>query len=125
MFEFLLAQLQWTPLARLLRLTRAIGPQQLGKMSRMYRLRGLLIKGWQAMMLFGVVARLTGSTPEKRLRKVQLQIEAIEEQLADLREQEATALQEISDAESMSQPIGWNPMTSQDERTRAVSLREH
>ena len=100
MFEFLLAQLQWTPLARLLRLTRAIGPQQLGKMSRMYRLRGLLIKGWQAMMLFGVVARVTGGTPEKRLQKLLLQIEALEEQLADLRKHETTLLQEIAEAES-------------------------
>ena len=109
MFEFLLSQLQWTPLARLLRLTRVIGPQQLGKMSRMYRLRGLLIKGYQALMLFGFVARLTGNTPEKRLRKIQSQIEALKEQLAELREQEAETMQEIDDADAELAPIGLPP----------------
>lgn len=78
---------EWAPLARLLRLTRAVGPQQLGQMGRVYRLRGLMMKGWHAVMLFEVVARLTGNSATKRLRKVESQIADLEEQLADLRTQ--------------------------------------
>lgn len=82
---------EWAPLARLLRLTRAVGPQQLGQMGRVYRLRGLVMKGWHAVMLFEVAARLTGNSAAKRLRKVEARIADLEEQLADLRA-EADAL---------------------------------
>jgi hypothetical protein len=75
------------PLLRLLRLGRAIGPQQIGAMSRMYRLRGLLTKGWHAFMLLEGVARITGNTPEKQLRRIEDQIAGLEEQLAELRDE--------------------------------------
>jgi hypothetical protein len=73
------------PLMRLLRLGRAIGPQQLGAMGKAYRLKGLMTKGWHAFMLLEGMARLTGNSPPKRLRKVEEQIAELEEQLADLR----------------------------------------
>lgn len=75
------------PLMRLLRLGRAVGPQQLGAMGRAYRLRGLLTKGWHAFMLLEGMARLTGNSPAKRLRKVEEQIADLEEQIAELRAQ--------------------------------------
>ena len=40
----------------------------------MYRLRGLLIKGWRAALVLKLVARLTGNTPEKQLRQLEAQI---------------------------------------------------
>ena len=73
------------PLARLLRLGRVLAPDQLGQIGRAYRLRGLLMKGWHAVLLFEVVARVTGNSPEKRLRKVEEQIADLEEQVAELR----------------------------------------
>ena len=73
------------PLLRLLRLGRAVGPQQLGAMGKAYRLRGLMTKGWHAFMLLEGMARLTGNSPPKRLRKVEEQIAELEEQIAELR----------------------------------------
>ncbi|HVK17894.1 MAG TPA: hypothetical protein VM533_13175 [Fimbriiglobus sp.] len=73
------------PLLRLLRLGRAVGPQQLGTMGKAYRLRGLMTKGWHAFLLLEGMARLTGNSPEKRLRKIDEQIAELEEQMADLR----------------------------------------
>jgi voltage-gated potassium channel len=75
------------PLLRLLRLGRALGPEQLGAMSRAYRLQGLMTKGWHAFLLLEGVARLTGNTPEKRLRKLEEQIAELEGQAAELRAQ--------------------------------------
>ena len=81
------------PAARLLRLGRALAaPQQkVGALNKAYRLRGLMMKGWQAFLLLEGVSRLTGFTPEKRLRRLEERIEAAEEALAELRA-EAEAL---------------------------------
>jgi voltage-gated potassium channel len=75
------------PVARLLRAARSFGPDQLARMGRLYRLRGLLTKGWQALLAIEVLARLIGQTPKRRLKAVEEKIEAMEEQLADLRRQ--------------------------------------
>ncbi len=92
MLEFVLTRwVDVAPLARLLRLGRAIGPEQLGPLSRMYRLRGLLMKGWHAFLLLDAMARITGNTPEKRLRKIEESIADLEEQIAEL-EREAEEL---------------------------------
>jgi len=85
-FEFLLTHwVDAAPVARLFRLGRALNPQQIGAMSKAYRLRGLLMKGWYAFLLFEVVARITGNSPEKRLKRVEWQIAELEEQLRELR----------------------------------------
>jgi hypothetical protein len=73
------------PLLRLLRLGRAVGPEQLGAMGKAYRLRGLMTKGWHAFLLLEGVSRMTGNTPAKRLRKVEDQIAELEDQIAELR----------------------------------------
>lgn len=84
--EYLLTRwVDAAPLLRLLRLGRAVGPQQIGAMGRVYRLRGLLTKGWHAFMLLEGMARLTGNSPEKRLRKVEDQIADLEEQIHEMR----------------------------------------
>src|SRR5262245_20936138 len=88
MLEFALTQLvDIAPLARLLRLSRAVAPEQLARMGQMYRLRGLVMKGWRAVLVLRVVARLTGDTPEKQLARLEAQIADAEEVLADLRAQ--------------------------------------
>lgn len=75
------------PVARLLRTTRAVAPDQLARMGRLYRLRGLMAKGWQALLAFGVLARLIGDTPKKRLQRLEGRIDALEDELAELRRQ--------------------------------------
>ena len=94
MLEFALAHwVNYAPLLRLLRLGKAISaPQkQVGAMNRAYRMRGLMMKGWQAFLLLGGVRRLTGYSAAKRLAAVEEQIAAAEEVLAELRA-EADAL---------------------------------
>lgn len=86
-------------LLRLLRLSRAMGPQQLSQMGRIYRLRGLVMKGWHAVMVFEVVARLAGNSPQKRLARVEAQIADLEEQLAELRAQEEELKKQIAKGE--------------------------
>jgi hypothetical protein len=47
----------------------------------------LIAKGWRAILVLRVVARLTGNTPEKQLSKLEVQIAEAEALLADLRNQ--------------------------------------
>jgi hypothetical protein len=75
------------PLARLLRLGRALAPDQIGQLGRAYRLRGLITKGWHAFLVLEGVSRITGNTAAKRLRRVEGQIADLEEQLVELRTQ--------------------------------------
>ena len=85
MLEFVLKK--WAdaaPLARLLRLSRAINPEQIVKMQRLYRLQGLATKAWHALLLFQGVARLLGQTPEKRLANLEERIAELQEELAEL-----------------------------------------
>ncbi len=88
MLEFMLrAWADAAPLARLLRLTRAVAPEQLARMGQIYRLRGLMMKGWRAVLVLRVVAKLTGNTLTKQLRTLELQIAERELALNDLRAQ--------------------------------------
>ena len=67
----------WTsasPLARLLRTTRVIAPDQLARMGRIYRLRGLLMKGWHALLALELFARIIGDNPKKRLVRLEERI---------------------------------------------------
>ena len=94
MFEFLLTHwVDAAPLARLLRLSRAISPEQLAQLARLYRLRGLLMRAWHAFMILEVVSRLLGNSEERRIAKLRAQIDekhreiaALEEQIAELRQ---------------------------------------
>jgi hypothetical protein len=88
MLEFALtAWAEAAPVARLLRTARAIAPDQLARMGRLYRLRGLLMKGWHAMLALELFARLVGDTPAKRLKRLEAEVAATEEELAVLRRQ--------------------------------------
>ena len=88
MLEFLLTRwVDAAPLARLLRLGRALSPEQLGGMQRVYRLRGLVTKAWQAFLVLGGMGRLLGNMDQKRLKDVEYRIETLEEELAELRKE--------------------------------------
>jgi len=73
------------PLARLLRLGRIVRPDQLQALNKAYRLRGLMMKGWQAFLLLEGIARLTGNTPAKRLSTLDARIAELEEELVETR----------------------------------------
>ena len=88
MFEFALTMLaDAAPVARLLRLTRAAAPEQLARMAQIYRLRGLLTKGWRAILVLRLVSKLMGNSPEKQLRRLEAQIAEAEAVLTDLKAQ--------------------------------------
>ena len=77
----------WTsasPLARLLRSTRAIAPDQLARMGRIYRLRGLLMKGWHALLALELFARIIGDNPKKRLARLEERIALAQADLDEL-----------------------------------------
>jgi hypothetical protein len=56
-------------------------------MGQIYRLRGLITKAWRAVLVLKLVARLTGNTPEKQLRRLEAQIAEAEAALAELKGQ--------------------------------------
>ncbi len=85
MLEFLLTKwVDAAPLARLVRLGRALSPEQIARMKQLYRLRGLATKAFHALLLIEGVGRLLGQTPEKRLARIQQRIEELQEEIAEL-----------------------------------------
>jgi voltage-gated potassium channel len=81
----LLPLIDFLPLFRVLRLTRVLQVQQLSKMGRLYRMRGVLLKLWRAILVLDVLQRLIGNTPQKRLKQLRDLAAAKEEELAELR----------------------------------------
>lgn len=101
MLEYVLTHLvDAAPVARLLRLGRAVSPEQLARMQRLYRLRGLAMKGWHALLLLEGLARLIGQTPEKRLAKLEEKIAELEDELADLRRDADTLRSQVAAVEA-------------------------
>lgn len=86
----LFAFLQALRLGRLLRL------QQLTRTARLYRLRGVALRAWRALLLIDAVSRLINGPAEKRLVKLRATLIQKEQELADLRAEiaklEATAV---------------------------------
>jgi hypothetical protein len=71
-----------------MRLTRAVSaPDQLARLGQIYRLRGLLTKGWRAILVLRLVTKLTGNTPAKQLERLESLIADREMELAELRSQ--------------------------------------
>jgi voltage-gated potassium channel len=86
-----------------MRLAKLAKVQQLSRMGRIYRLRGLAVKAFRAMLLFEIVYRLTGVTPQKRLDRLQLLLEEKQVEVEEIREQiealETLIMRQESDAE--------------------------
>ena len=62
-----------------------MSPEQITRMQRLYRLRGVATKAWHALLLVEGLARLLGQTPDKRLADLEEKIAELEEELAELR----------------------------------------
>lgn len=78
---------EFLPLLRALRLGGILRAEQLTRMGRLHRLRGLALKAWRAILLLEVIQRLTGQTLEKRRRKLCDLLAAKEEELEELRQE--------------------------------------
>ncbi len=72
---------------RALRLAKLAKMQKLAKLARVYRMRGLLMKVVRALMMFEVIHRIIGATPEKKLERLQLEYEEKFEDLEELQAQ--------------------------------------
>lgn len=97
MLEFVLTKwVDAAPLARLLRLGRALNPEQIGGLERAYRLRGLATKAWQAFLILGGMGRLLGDVDRKRLAVVEARITALEDELVGLRKEAEDLRDKIS-----------------------------
>lgn len=100
MLEFLLTKwIDAAPLARLVRLGRALSPEQFARMQQLYRLRGLTTKAFHAFLLLEGVGRLLGQTPQKRLAKVRQRIQELQEEIAEL-EKEAAEWEALIDRQN-------------------------
>jgi voltage-gated potassium channel len=89
------------PALRSVRAFQALRMQQLTRLGRAYRLRALAMKLWRAMLLLEVIQRLTGWTPEKRLRRLEELLRAKEEELTDLREEIAKLQKLVAEQEAL------------------------
>jgi hypothetical protein len=94
--EFFLERWRMAPLLRLLRAGEALSPEQLARMERLYRLRGVATEGWHALMVMNFVTRLLGQTPEKRLKRIGERIAELEEQLSELRQDESSLREQLA-----------------------------
>ncbi len=106
MLEFVLTRwVDAAPLARLLKTGRALSPEQLARMQRLYRLQGLVTKAWHALMLLEAVNRLLGNTPEKRLAALEEKIAEVEEELNELRAEEAELKAQLAAKGAPAEPL--------------------
>jgi len=89
--------------ARTMRLTRLMRIQQLTKLGRAYRLRGIMIKAFRALVLLDLVERLFGGDPERRIAKLQYRADELEKQ-ARLVRQKIARLRLDQESESADSP---------------------
>ncbi|MGF1581947.1 MAG: hypothetical protein ACFCD0_21690 [Gemmataceae bacterium] len=59
------------PALRLLRAGRLVAGLKLGRMARLYRLRGLAMRAWRSILVLQVLQRLFNNSLEKRLNQLQ------------------------------------------------------
>ncbi|GBD36070.1 hypothetical protein HRbin36_01190 [bacterium HR36] len=88
-----------TDLVPALRLLRILRLQQLGRFGRVYRLRALVTKLWRAFLILEIVQRLTGQTPEKRLRKLRELLAAKQEEIEELKAEIAQLEERVRQAQ--------------------------
>jgi len=88
-----------------LRLGRLMRLQQIAKTARIYRLRGVALRAWRALLLFDAVSRILQGPPAKRLAKMKIQLEHMEEEMDDLRRRIRTLENELSTAEDSTSPL--------------------
>lgn len=81
---------------RILRLTRLVKVVKAGKMLRIYRLRGVLVRAMRVAMLFNIVERIMRRNPDRFLLGLEKKIAEKKEELAELEEKAAEIRAEIA-----------------------------
>jgi voltage-gated potassium channel len=81
---------------RVARLGRLLRLQQLSKTARVYRIRGLMMRAYRAVLVLELVERLMRGTPEKQLAKLREQLAEKEQEVAALRSQIESLLAETA-----------------------------
>jgi voltage-gated potassium channel len=71
---------------RFLRLGQALRLQQISRLGRVYRLRGVTMRTWRSVLLLDLIARVIRISPEKQLEKLRTTLEEKEAELELLRE---------------------------------------
>jgi voltage-gated potassium channel len=71
---------------RFLRLGQALRLQQLSRLGRVYRLRGVTLRTWRSVLLLDLIARIVRISPEKQLKKLRATLEEKEAEQELLRE---------------------------------------
>jgi len=77
--------IDFLPILRVWRLGGLLRLNQINRMGRIYRLRGLLMKAWRAILLLEMINRLLGNYKERRLKKLRDLVTAKEIELEELR----------------------------------------
>lgn len=83
---------------RVARLGRLLRLHQLSKTARMYRIRGLLMKAWRAVLVLEVFDRLMRGSAESRLARLRESLEEKEAEVIALRKQICELEDSLSDA---------------------------
>ena len=97
----LIAFLRVMRLGQLGRLGRLVRMQQLTKTSRIYRMRGLLMKTYRALLLIEAINRLINGSPEKQLRRLKASLVEKEEELQDFKKKIAALEASLNQTESV------------------------
>jgi voltage-gated potassium channel len=84
------------PILRLIRLTRLLEFQQVLRLGRLYRLRGLLVKIWRAVLVLEVIQHLLGDYKRKRLQRLRELLAVRDEEIVELRKEIADLERELS-----------------------------
>jgi hypothetical protein len=81
---------------RVLRLGRLLRLQQLGRTARAFRMRGVMIRAWRALLLLDAVRRILHGRPERQLKRLEELIRLKEHELAELRAEQQHLLGRLS-----------------------------
>ena len=66
------------------RLGRLVKLKQLSRTAKIYRMRGLVLRTWRAIVALGVIDTLLRRDPEQRMDKLRIQIEEKQEEIEHL-----------------------------------------
>ena len=106
-------------LMRAAKVLKATQVQQLARLARVYRLRGLGAKAVRAMLLLDVTDRVLRTSPERRLAKLQQELEEQLEEIAELQERIAKIKRQIAQRSNKESDESENPSSDHSESTIA------
>jgi hypothetical protein len=86
---------------RALRLGRLLRLQQLSKTARVYRMRGVMMRAWRALLVLEIVRRIVQGRPEQRLKRLDEMIHLKEQELAALRAEQMELRSRLSGASTL------------------------